>query len=167
MLPKLLTFALTGGGSSTAAFNHLRNHFDRFRDGRIFIYFSAEENALSLVKKLQEKEGAGRTADLMDTVNIFEVRHLSYIIGQLKAIAGQKPDKPLHIYMDLKHEMGVRVTTGDIPHVYFKDEDVDQEFQSFLFDNPNVTVEIVSLWADAMELVRFAGAVDRRGGRQQ
>lgn len=166
MLPKLLTFAMTGGGSSTAAFGQLRNHFDRHRDGRIFVYFTAEENALSLLKRLQEKEGAGRISDMMDTVNIFEVRHLSYIIGQLKAIAQQKPDKPIQVYMDLKHDMGVRVVDR-MPHVYFTDDDVDLDFQRFLFDNPNVEVEVVTLAMEAHDLVRFAGSVDRRKGRPE
>jgi hypothetical protein len=166
MLPKLLTFAMTGCGSSSAAFSHLRHHFDRYRDGRQFLYFSAEENGLSLLKKLQEKEGAGRIADMIDTVKVFTVHHVSYIMGQMKAVAQQHPDKPLHVYMDLKHDMSVRVS-GTLPHVYFIDADVDADFQNFLFDNPNVEIEIVTLAMDAPSLVRFAGSVDRRVGRPQ
>lgn len=166
MLPKLLTFAVAGCGSSNVAFSQLRNHFNHIRDGRIFVYFTAEDDAMALLKKLQENEGVGRVSAMMDTVKIFEVRHVAYIMGQLKALVQQTPDKPLHVYMDLKHDMDVRVA-DQMPHVYFKDDDVDADFQSFLFDNPNVEIETVTLAMDAPSLVRFASSVDRRKGRPQ
>lgn len=162
MLPRLLAFAVSGCGSSNVAFSHLRNHFHHMRDGRIFAYFTEDNDVSALGKILNANEGAGRVSEMIDSVSLFQVRHLSYIIGNLKLMLDNHPEKLISVYLDLKHQMAVRVVDG-LAQVYFEDEDVDGDFQQLLFDNPNVVVEVATLAMDAPSLVRFAGSVKRKG----